>query len=563
MLYFLPAPRPLVLLVLLLLSWPGWAPDAQAQNAQKLISQGLNRAGLQEDTVALNGLYENLEPATQIAPSLLGIGASNVSTPSGLQDVSFTQLNSFARFPKQGSGIGIEFSPVQLFKKTDLSKIKLNASDDKLVAKLLSKAIDTATIKALLLRKQYLQKQYQGLADYRKTFWAQGFTVSGASATDSLASRLALGLSYTFGAGQLDPFKARGFSEEVAAAASELLAGPPANRAGGALGPALQALNTLASQNGEAIAAALQEGGLLDKAAPLYESVFNALLDQVLAPAPSRDVRDTTKLAPLPAHLATAEALRDKINSVLDAMNASIASQNKQPNRPAQLPLLEDGPRQKIIDYLTVNYLATVQATQQTYIKAIRPAFRSLTALVQAKTTAFERDNWNVPLIQVGSGWVSYSPKRTWEDLSYQSTHLFVRASGRLSVMGDWFRQHTLVVMNLQYVNHRVDSVRNKFWYGGRLLVGNQRIRASVEGSFQWQQYRAQQGATRPSDTQRRFTVGGEVRVADNLWLEIAFGRVYPIPVAGANGKTEQQAGLLTLADLKYGFRNHRRFKVN
>ncbi len=561
MLQFFTAPRPFILFGLLL-SLLSWVPHiVQAQNAQKLIEKGLNKAGLQEDTVALNSLYENMEPATQIAPSLLGIGASSVSMPSGLQDISFTQLNSFAS-PKQGSGIGIEFSPVQLFKKTDLSKIKLNSIDDKLLTILQGKAVDEATIKSILLQKHYLQKQYQGLAEYRKTFWLQGFTVSGASASDSLANRLALGLSYTFGAGRLDPFKARGFSEEIAAAASELLAGTPAAGAG-ALTPALQTLDALASQNNEAISAALQEAGLLDKSSPLYTNIFDVLLDQVLAPAPSKDVRDTTKLSPLPAHLANAEALRSKINSVFDALNTSIESQNKQPNQAVQIPLLKDSQRTKIIDYLTVNYLSTVQATQQTYIKAIRPAFRSLTALVQAKTAAFERDNWNAPLIQLGSGWVGYSHKRTWEDLAYQSTHVFFRASGRLGRENTWFRKHTLFVMNLQYANHSVDSVRNRFWYGGRILLGNQRIRASVEGSFQLQQYRPQQGITHPSDTQRRFTVGGEVRVADNLWLEVAFGRVYPISVVGTNGKMEQQSGLLTLADLKYGFRNHRRFKVN
>src|SRR5688572_14650052 len=74
------------------------------------------------DTVELNRLYENLEPAELIAPALLGVGPSSVTKPSALKDISVDLIQSFAKFPKAGEGVGVEITPALFWRKIVLDK---------------------------------------------------------------------------------------------------------------------------------------------------------------------------------------------------------------------------------------------------------------------------------------------------------------------------------------------------------------------------------------------------------------------------------------------------------
>jgi hypothetical protein len=499
---------------------------AQAPLSAVQARSALKALGATEDTIALNGLYGNLEPATQIASSLLGVGAQSVSTPGGLQDVSLSVLQSFSNFPAKGSGVGIEFSPVQLWEKTHYQPTKRDSA----VARILGmKPLQRDTV------------AYRSLAEYRRTFWRRGFVLSAASVSDSIAGRLAGGVSYTFGTRQLDPFTARGYSEALTVNIQNQLT----SKRGIAKVNAINA--GFIKQRRIAIDLAMRDAGLQlssFNSSNDYSKFLDPITDQTLAlpQLNSTNPTDTSATALLAKYGSTGQ-LRKQITEYLGRQK-----------------ILELTPEQEnlFVNSLEKNLFSELRQAVMDYQTAAKPLFQDVGLLLKTAAQDFERRNWNAPLLQIGTGYVWRSPDHSWNALAGESFHGFLRAATRPGKSWGELAQHAQVVGNLQYVHHALDSLRQQVLVGVRVLVGNERIRLSAESSWKYQAYREREGKTHAADVVKRYTVGVETRVADNLWLEIAIGRTNASPT----GPIGDKAGMLALADLKYGFRSRRRFVV-
>lgn len=466
-----------------------------------------------QDTTALNQMYENLEPAELIAPTLLDVSATSVSRPSGIQDVSVSLINSFKSAPNIGEGIGVEFSPLQLLEKTDVKKLP-----------------QAAQSVASALRNRFVP-QYQSLANYRKSYGLRPLTLSGAAVSDSLTSRMSFGVSYTIGAGQLDPYKAHGYMEKLTAEITKL---------------SLQAGTTASAlQTDYAIVVDTELKQLVDNTKIpldiLVKADFVPQLQQIDASTSAQALSsDSLK--------AVAESKLSKEQSITSAQRAVIM--------------------ESVIDKIIPAY----QAMRPAVIMALKPAFASIKTLTKNASEQFERDNWNASLLQIGVGGVGYTGDRNWNDLKSQSFHVFLRASGRLPLGKNpksgakWWRQHAQAIANVQYGSYADRPgapLKAKAWGGLRLLLGNERIRFSCDFSLQHQSYFAKQDTVASSDFTNRWTVGFETRMADNLWLEVAFGKGPSTQTQSSAGQVDNKSSALALGSLKYGFRNRRRFKLN
>jgi|GEM_PF-5434150 len=472
-----------------------------------LATSGQAQSKFAPDTTALNELYENIEPAELIAPGLLGVGSKSVSRPSGIQDVSLSLIRSFANLPNSGEGIGIEFSPVQLLEKTKFDSIKPKA---------LASRITTISQKII--------PQYKALEDYRKSYGWRPFVISGAAVTDSVASRLAIGFSYTFGAGQLDPYKAKGFMEDLTADITKQLLGP-----GTTVAQLETDYNNLLVVE---IERSIQKAGIVP---PRSGDIKIFLFNCPIAKLPNPTATSSSKIP-------DGDSIKQVVTTYLNT-NATLTSTEKS----------------TIAQVLAEKAIPAYQALYPATLSSLKPLFTATKNLVSEATEAFEKRNWNVPLLQVGAGQAWRSADKSWDGLTRQSIHGFVYGSIRPPESWEKLSQHTQLIGNLQYVYQDSDTLKQQLGYGLRLLAGNERLRFSAEGSWKHQRYRAVEGKTQDPNIIRRYTVGLEVRVADNLWLEMAVGRTN---AAATPGQVTDKSSILTLADLKYGFRNRRRFAV-
>ncbi|RTQ47195.1 hypothetical protein EJV47_20080 [Hymenobacter gummosus] len=468
------------------------------------------------DTTALNQMYANLEPAELIGPSLLGLNANSVSRPGGIQDISLSLIRSFVTLPTGGNGVGIEFSPYQLLAQTKVDSLKGLPKQG------------SALLKTFV-------PQYRALEDYRRTFALRGLTLSGASAGDSVSSRLAAGISYTFGAGQLDPYQARDFMENITASITQRL-----NPTAQSVGRELQTYATL-------LDAELVRLGPL---AGLSEPTLTVMRDEL---STSGRVADLPQGSPLrvPQQNATSKPPVIDADSVRAALKAYFTRKN-----------LTNTQSQLLLDSLSVRVIPAYHTLRGTVARLLQPAFADVKTLVKTATEAFERNNWNAPLLQVGAGQVWISPDHAWNSLTRQSVHGFLRGSLRPPRTWGSISQHAQLILNAQYSYQArdMDSIKHKLAGGLRLLLGNAQARLSADYLWQRQLYRAFEGATQSPQTLTRWTIGAEVRVVDNLWFEAAFGKGWPPAATGAVAASK--ASIVTLGGLKYGFRNRRRFAL-
>lgn len=465
------------------------------------------KARFAPDTTALNELYENIEPAEIIAPSLLGVGSKSVNRPSGIQDISISLIRSFVNLPKAGEGVGLEFSPLQLLEKTKFDSIKPKALASP-VNKIVSQIIP----------------QYKALEDYRRSYRWKPIVLSGAAVTDSLASRIALGISYTFGAGQLDPYTAKGFMEGITAEITRHLLGPGTTVA--------QLDNTyndlLVKEIDRSISAATITGS---RTSEVKKFLFKCPITALPRPSPGSSL-----------NIPNGDSIRKVLVTYLDSMT-----------------ILTTVEKSKIVSVLSEKAIPAFQALHPATITSLRPLFNDTKELISKAVEDFEKRNWNAPLLQIGIGQVWRSTDNTWSRLVKQSIHGFAYGSIRPPNAWQALSRHTQLIANLQYAYQNSDSLKQQFGYGLRLLAGNERLRISAEGSWKHQRYRVFEGGTQKPNTINRFTVGIELRMADNLWLEVAVGRTNASAIPS---QVADKSSILTLADLKYGFRNRRRFAV-
>ena len=141
----------------------------------------------------------------------------------------------------------------------------------------------------------------------------------------------------------------------------------------------------------------------------------------------------------------------------------------------------------------------------------------------------FLEENWNRLVVQFKAGAKYSAAEGTANDLSILNYRIFGGLAGRVPGFGTGdaaeskFAKNSQVVCQANYTSYRdgVSSLDWEFSTGGRLLYGKADKRFS--GEFQYSKA-SMKGETSETLEYIQYTVGGEIKVSDGLWFELAVG---------------------------------------
>jgi hypothetical protein len=184
---------------------------------------------------------------------------------------------------------------------------------------------------------------------------------------------------------------------------------------------------------------------------------------------------------------------------------------------------------------------------------------------IKALKEDFKKRNWNAPAWQIGGGWVTNSPTGDFDDLGKEKFSLFTAFALPLSAKNSkkkackWLARHSQATIQLQYSNDysALTKESDRFSTGARLLFGDASNRLSLEGMYVKSGYdEIQPDTNSKTDTWFRWSVGGEFKLAQGSWLEIAIGGLKTI-----DGKASNE--ILPRFGLKHALQNKRRYDLN
>ena len=476
------------------------------------------------DSTALNALYVDFSAPDLAAPTLLGVNASQVSKPANVRALAGSLLGAAGGFQQAGSGLGLEVAPMQLLGRA----LRRDALHPNL----------TTTMKAYLDPVNRI---------------ARGTTVSGASITDSTGAKIALGLGMVL----IDRTDPLADLSRVASISARLKSAAAID----VLHSSVQAHDQLMGDYARQFV--VVDAGLPVSSGSAGERLYNALIEMVVFPAASTNTPAQNR-AVLQVKLASWKVEVDKL--VPTTLSQPRADKLKVDGGKLTEDALDKYPNYQLA---VSNYEAATQ-------KIIKDA-----------NEEFAKRLWNATIVQVGAGWTWNSPAKNWNGLRQQSSGVFLRGALRpadstwrraTSALPRFLYHHVQVVGLVQYNSYSspvlgltglpldaratTDSLNHKWIVGARLLVGGAWFR--VSGEYAMQRYAFTETAQAAAilakrqlrDDVRTATIGAEVRLAEKLWLEFAFGTTY-------SASERKDARLLTLANLKYAIRNSQRFKAN
>jgi hypothetical protein len=148
---------------------------------------------------------------------------------------------------------------------------------------------------------------------------------------------------------------------------------------------------------------------------------------------------------------------------------------------------------------------------------------------VKKQKQIFLEENWNRLVVQLKAGAKYTSQEGTVDDFGILNYRVFAGLAGRVPGFGKGqaaksnFAKNSQVVGQATYSSYRneISDVNWEFSIGARLLYGKSDKRFS--GEFQYNK------ASRNNETHEtleyiRYTVGGEIKVSQGLWFELAVG---------------------------------------
>lgn len=149
----------------------------------------------------------------------------------------------------------------------------------------------------------------------------------------------------------------------------------------------------------------------------------------------------------------------------------------------------------------------------------------------------FKKRAWNATVVHLATGVVARSPGSTWESLrlfswnSYAGCALKLKSTGQLILQG-----------RFELRTRQESSIDYTYSGGLRVLLGGSDMR--LNGEIAYQKLEAVCGCD--SDEIWRYALGGELKLTDDLWLELSIGKE---SVPGDSG----DAKIISLANIKYG----------
>ena len=151
---------------------------------------------------------------------------------------------------------------------------------------------------------------------------------------------------------------------------------------------------------------------------------------------------------------------------------------------------------------------------------------QSFTAEVKRQKKIFMEENWNRLVIQFKGGGKYNSQESSVNDLSLLNWRIFGGIAGRfpgLRNSNSPFAKKSQVIYQVNYTSYDASTLplQWEFSTGGRLLYGKADRRISGELLYS-------QASIKSETTEKleyiRYTIGGEVKLGDGFWLELAIG---------------------------------------
>jgi hypothetical protein len=170
----------------------------------------------------------------------------------------------------------------------------------------------------------------------------------------------------------------------------------------------------------------------------------------------------------------------------------------------------------------------------------------------------FKKKNWNKWALQLSGGGLFNSEKATLNDLKGKY-YALAFSTGFPLIQKNWFkgtsfnsflRNHSQILFQLKSVQYFTpDSItNNSLFFGTRVLLGNYDKRFSFEIAY----IGFSNELTDIDSKGIRYSIGTEIKIMDNYWLELAVG--------GQNFKDETGLNILPTFAFRHAFGNENRY---
>jgi hypothetical protein len=161
-----------------------------------------------------------------------------------------------------------------------------------------------------------------------------------------------------------------------------------------------------------------------------------------------------------------------------------------------------------------------------TELKEEKEFEKNFSEALKREKKIFVEENWNRLVIQFKAGSKYNSAENSIKDLALLNWRLFGGIAGRVPGLGNsnsTFAKRSQVIYQASYINYKDSSMPLKWEFstGGRLLLGKADKRLSAEFLYSQASLR---GETLEKSEYIRYTIGGEMKIDEGLWLELAVG---------------------------------------
>jgi hypothetical protein len=205
-------------------------------------------------------------------------------------------------------------------------------------------------------------------------------------------------------------------------------------------------------------------------------------------------------------------------------------------------------------DPLSSKLSESLDSVVSMYLKFIlvkKERSKSVNEELKKLKVTFKNDVWNATKLQFAGGYTANSTDGSWSNLTPKDLVIFGGWCFPIGKIKEDRRAAGQGIVHLQgNINlNSEDSIESKLYGGFRFLYGTNESRISLESAL------TNESSINNSAYWLRFTVGGEIKVAPGLWLEIATGFNQSL--------SEELPSIPTvLGSVKYALQKKRRFEI-
>ncbi|MCD6162093.1 MAG: hypothetical protein J7K40_06740 [candidate division Zixibacteria bacterium] len=289
----------------------------------------------------------------------------------------------------------------------------------------------------------------------------------------------------------------------------------------------------------------------IDKSDPLYDAELESeietnfkLWNTIGLSVDMKDAFISKRVLPLLKNITTNPETLILLMNILhpDTSQEKHAAPQPLTDRAAYLRLIDTMNENGIYtDSLSEKTLSELRLVSAEYIDLINLDFNVSELVAQRvknSKAAFKARAWNASVLHIASGAVWHSGNSTWESLKTELWRSYAGTAIGLGKRGQLIGQ---VSFDLYLQEQAIYDWGAAF--GMRMILGGSDYRATCEGLY----YKLTGSESQDDESYWRYTIGGEIKLNSNLWLELGLATEMPDDDFGS-GK------IFSLANIKYAF---------